>query len=1819
MALGKTVTYTPFQETSFGYGSTELATNYSTEFPNGTDTVKIIIEHTSGNWDTTGHISTPSSGTAVSFYNKGTKTWTVTGERDDVDTVLSQLKFFPADNPESRPYDEGENSSGFRLLKFKDNQTSGNFANENPPAIGDTIFSIKAYDGSDVQQASETLTFDPTEPSYDNQRPYFSTEPTTDDYSSSAFDSNVGSLLDLGTISHGTDTENVTVTVYFRNYSTADVSYDSDGNLDTSSFITNDALGGFLNLSYLYINDKKPSELESDSLFKFEFTGSVKECQTLLDNIKYKTKSSSQEKTFQMVVTVDDGIVGSTVVKNLWHDQTIVVNTLPDQTFKEDATAKFDLGSVVFSNYEQLLEVNSYKAVITLDATGISGASSFGTTTAVDTQTYSSGVLTIVDNNLNTLKHAVRNLEFVPVQDFADDFTFTVQFTFENTTFGSSYTHTAQTVNVTAQEQAEVENITVTHNWNEDQVYYFKRNNPLQIIHPFNENFRVDFKIPVLTDYGVIDTTSSASYTKTILNDVVSFTGTRDVLNDVLENLYYAPDTDFDQSFTISVTVERTSGSNLTNVDVSTGTFTMSATTQEEYSHTQPAKITWNEDVDHVDFATGIEIQDTSLDDPLLPAYGGKFKMTLRAVYNDGTSVSTDDITWSCFNTTNVTVTGSGTVASPLVITGDRVDMNIAVNSLRMVPAADFTATQDFKFEYKLERGESTDDFYATYVDYSKSVEFDKGIPSDEFSTTDEYKFGIDRITALNSYEIVDVAKNKQYQVKFTFDNVGEGYLRATAHDDAIVTWDETARVLEITGNKEDINFTLKSLEYIPTLNFNTDFTIYYYQKQTTDNIVQADGTAYFDMTFDANLLKYELDTSNTNIFYAEDLLEQKNLLGYTNLKNLDGAEEITQKDVYYVTTVRLNPTNQIYFSYDYAESGAFETGALLDVVETRASELTFTGSRDYCNKKIRELVISGYADQVGDVDLIYTQERWIDGKFDEVQADEVTALTFRGQQAGEAIFSPYKQYFTTEGAETITGEIATPRYLQEYEKVADANGNPIPKNQYTIPITIIDNASEPEGETLYKVELISSSVKDGMSINDTDFKTKEQFEDEIQNGIRLIVSESLIDILEHGETFKIYFRVIRKLPSGATATIEENFLTYEYVSKPRAFTWLTDWSENKQEVEFVDELSFTAEYAYEMTGGRTNIESAISIGVENRKDWSWGYKQNNSMIKGGLLYKDSHPVVDLFERDANRNPSRINNPGLIYNVSGELFKIAILNNNLAVEGNSNSFYRKFQVKPFGQPTVGTLRHEVKTLWGLKASLTVNYKEQVTKYSEHMSHKQYADDYIIPCFGHDTAGLEGSWSVPRFAYEQNTPSINDTATAVLCSHFWVSQQKYAFGFVDSNDDPNHIEYPWMGGVSGPTTKDLYKGIKGFPIDKRYICTPKWDKRMRTPRSSIMTIPPAHIRDAFGFAAKPTVKKHIAGYRYKNSTAQNILGDVINLKTQFHKQGLGKDDVPLYIEFDPIGEFQYKDYINPTIATRWYWTANYSTTLGYTMYAEFGVGRLTDFEARISIQSYRNGKYKPQSEKVITYDSTNYDEARERGYWFDDITSLIGVNNINRSNVRFDLQVSNEIFTDFRGGYNPRLALVRSYFYNGKTINECYANNKMYKSVKEGELEKNMWARRNTKDNTSRILPITITLENVDPLSSLGNERTAFVLPTGEYIHPEHGLTDFATHPLLNLNKDLRGKSIDKFIKISETKLAYVSVEEGKIDDGNNLIDIRFNNKLSANKNYNYIYVTKDPDNDKFLYAMMAYLDTGNTYTSDATTLRSRLVYINLEV
>jgi len=396
MALGKTVSYTPFEETSFGYGSNEIATALSSDFPNADDIVKVVIEHSTGNWDASGHIKTPTSSSAIAVYHKQQKMWIVKGERDDVDAVLSELTLFPADHYDARTWEPTET---------KTNQILGVYANEEPPEISDTVFTLRVYDGS-TSVSTNTVTFEASN-TYGNQRPYFSVEPTTEDLNTTEHGTVAGGLVDLGTISHGTDTENVRVSCSFHNI--------VDENTIFSNPYDGGGLGVFTSDDNIFLGDKKASPRNFTDA-RFDFTGSVAEAQAYLDNIRYY--DAGNDSTFVMKIKVSDGVVGSEINKYCYFSNSaITVSTLPDQSFYEDTfDAWIDFGIVTFGNVQP--EVTQFSATVTFDATGHSGIShgTFGTGTYVDGQP-----LTTTRSTLAELQEDLRLLEIYVLQDFDSD------------------------------------------------------------------------------------------------------------------------------------------------------------------------------------------------------------------------------------------------------------------------------------------------------------------------------------------------------------------------------------------------------------------------------------------------------------------------------------------------------------------------------------------------------------------------------------------------------------------------------------------------------------------------------------------------------------------------------------------------------------------------------------------------------------------------------------------------------------------------------------------------------------------------------------------------------------------------------------------------------------------------------------------------------------------------------------------------------------------------------------------------------------------------------------------------------------------------------------------------------------------------------------------------------------------------------------------------------------------------------------------------------------------------------------------------------
>lgn len=542
MALGKTVTYTPFQETSFGYGAGEIAAAHSTEFPNATDIVKVVITVASGNWESNGHISTPSSGTAIAVYNSSTNTWTVRGERDDVDDVLAALTFFPADYASARPYDAVNNTLGWQITALKDNQISGDYGpSEEPPAIPDTGLTLTVYDSSDTQVQSYTVTWDPTNALFDNQRPHWSTEPTAEDLNGVT-----NTSIDLGTIAHGTDTENVQVKCEFREY-------------DSETTYTGTDFGTFTVDSSIYVGDKKPAATNtSDS--RFNFTGSLQEAQQFLDNIQYS--GANVYRTFDMFFTISDGVVGSTLTKTCWFTQALTATTFPAQTTSEDINLTFDAGTFAFTNASNIPEANSWVAEFTINS-GLPGIVSVTGSSGV---TYSSNVITATATSHTDLITLINSIEIEFEPDYNSDWTMTLDVTASNSTLGTSYSMASQLVSMIITDIDEYSfNFTGLTSWNENS--HIDRDLGFDILdtsHGGNATYTIYLR-PSVTQVtaSLLNTTSGthedgATVTGSGTNaDPLQVNGTRLQINNALEDVRLTPDFDYFTAFDLDIKAVR--------------------------------------------------------------------------------------------------------------------------------------------------------------------------------------------------------------------------------------------------------------------------------------------------------------------------------------------------------------------------------------------------------------------------------------------------------------------------------------------------------------------------------------------------------------------------------------------------------------------------------------------------------------------------------------------------------------------------------------------------------------------------------------------------------------------------------------------------------------------------------------------------------------------------------------------------------------------------------------------------------------------------------------------------------------------------------------------------------------------------------------------------------------------------------------------------------------------------------------------------------------------------------------------------------------
>ena len=1179
MALTTSVSYTPFNETSFGYGIDEIATAYATEFPNATDIVKVTIEYNSGNWDSTGHLATPSIGTAIAVYHESKNLWSVKGERDDVDAVLAAMSFFPADKHATRTWTP---------IALKYNISSGTYAEEEPPTIGNTTFNLRVYDGI-TQVGIHGITFSVTEAVFGNQRPYFSVVPATEDLNSLQHDAVAGGLVDLGTISHGADTENVQVKCEFRPYG-------------STTQYTGGQYGTFTQDDSIYIGDKKPATRNFKDA-RFDFTGSVAEANAFLDNIRYYR--ASNQNTFDMFLTITDGVVGSTLTKTCYFsDASFNVSTLPDQHYVEDEQAIFGFGSFTLNFTNIQPDVNYYTATITLDATGRSGCASFDTQEPVEVNTYNAGtgVLTISDSSLVNLKVALDFLRFTPVADFNSPFNMNVDFTFSNPTLGTTYSSAQQTIAVTSEEKSEVSNLTTTHSWTEDQWYDFPNSKTPEIIHGYNHNFDVIFTLSD-ADAGVLWRHGSSGFYRDFGVGVFKLSGTRDEVNAALLNLYFAPSADYDDDFTISFTVDRTSG-DLTFETQSTGSFTMDATALADFSFPAIKPIVnWENNVSS-EFISGLQITDTADEAENTPQFGSTYTVVARLKI-DGSAFTNGVLSSDAIGLLD-NVTGNYT--NELTFTGLKAVVNGALNSLIFIPNPKYDELHQFYIEYQVTR--DSDGVVLEGLDFSPSVRTEFKNPTitapysvnaqlfdwtedtplefdTEFRITEKLTENTDYTTA-NGY---DSWYGSFYKVTIR----GKYFDGSTAQELSAINFTTTiapngnllvsgkgtvSDPLILQGSKAELNKAFAAMKMTPT---ELDFT-----SAPSDN-----GQFWFEHKLErirdgSNIINYNEQLGRFNA--AEDVLEYQFPSGdffphYTEDKkaqfifsDLSTGDVIKDGSGDY-----FDVTYDVTFTLQNETTGKFEAyvdeGYLLDDelnIFVNDYEVRIVGSKLDVNEAIKNIQFTPYADVNTNVDIHYTQIRTYNNTT-VTHANNQFAVTLIGDAVPEYVMGSTPignyQFFVqdeqlmgldlTNGNDFVINDFEDDDFVTLTPRQLSSNAG----YSYEAPITITDTY-EDGGDSLYKVvfdggNLFTTKNEDlttlgaSLNITDTGWQSKDTLNSILANGIYVTgVNSTNQNIPSHGTTVDVTFTVYRKTASGTeTQLTGDRSLTYFFLSG------LTAWS----------------------------------------------------------------------------------------------------------------------------------------------------------------------------------------------------------------------------------------------------------------------------------------------------------------------------------------------------------------------------------------------------------------------------------------------------------------------------------------------------------------------------------------------------------------------------------------------------------------------------------------------------------------------------------
>lgn len=1242
MALAKTVTYTPFNKTSFGFANNEIATAH----PTLTNARVVITPATSTHWDTTGHISTNASGAAIPAYNKGNSTWTCEGSVTDVDAVLDVLDFFPADYEDIRTW---------VATALKTNVTNGSYINENPAdtnPIPDTDLELKVYDpdNSYSLEGTYTITFDADQPTFGKQRPYWSIEPATEDFATTLHGTIEGGGIDVGVILQGADTDNIRIKCEYRVFGTA------------TQYIGS-AYGTFTAEDLMHINDKRPATSNNEDA-RFDFTGSLPEVQSYVDNLKYYRNGN--EVAFDMYFTISNGVVAAEVTKTAYFsDATFTASTFPDQAATEETTFNFTLPSLTMTHPQ---EADTFSFTMTFDATGIDGIDTIGGSALAGSGIYTSPNFSSVE----LMRQGIQNTAIVFRGDFGsvpvgdDDFTFTIEYNSSNATVGSSYTTTPQTVNVTVTGVLEIQNLFSIQSWSEDTTYTWSSGTYPQILHGYNDNFECRILLNDLTA-GAISATASGSGTVTWNSPNLEFVGTRDEVNAMLQTFKFIPNTDFDSNFLMGYYQKRVSGDTTSdaaegdyyNIEIGvSNSISMNCTAHDEFSITQLTGVDWVVD-NHVEFDSGLAITDLSYLNSDLPQYNTTYtaycEMWDAAVEYTGAILSTN-------TPGSLTITGNGHgQTTPLTMTGTRDEVNAALADLNFQPDCD--ETDGPEIYYRIVRDFDTTDIVTvttpntrTEFNNSINIDFTYTLPADYTwteETVKDFDCGVrvvDGAGENSGCAIFGTDYTATIQAYYYDGSVDQDLTTATwgtsSFGSATVTGNgKSGTPLVIDGTREDVNTALENLTMTPDRDWtdspasNGKFYIYIDLLRNDDSLSILDGQATNTFTrFDAGTGTDEYVSSVAGMTYNEDTVTS--LFSGKTIGILDNAEDVTSNVTYSVTIT----------AGDGSEGEWNGTGSHIITLAT--------DTKTNVNAAIQALQWDPTADYNSNFDVLYSQTRLVGGSSDSVHATNVNIGTVTGVAVPDFAYGTANsniQYF-----------VESLRNVGYDTTVADpiANGGvtltpkQITLNQgyvYERPITVTDSYEDGgasqyklvfSGGTLLAISGVSLFSRIGnVDLIDSGWQTKADLHTLIDEGLHVTGFTGNPD---HTNPLTANFTLYRRTYTGTEAQIGQGQLSYQGRTSFKVFNefgpyisnnWINNWQER------IDNITGTLNLAIDYTpASPDNSPDKIVFKLPNSLDscntqsevqtgeWSSTYGGITARILNATANPDEWSVFDSGE-----------------------------------------------------------------------------------------------------------------------------------------------------------------------------------------------------------------------------------------------------------------------------------------------------------------------------------------------------------------------------------------------------------------------------------------------------------------------------------------------------------------------------------------------------------------------------------------------------------